>query len=215
MATKNNKPTAKAKDAKVQAGIDKNLASMKAIVLNGQSYTPDQLKAVYQADSSAIDATESARKTWQQKVLDERASRLATAKVTRALRNFVLGYYGQDAVAILGDFGLTAPKPKATKTVATKALAAAKATATKKARGVRGSIQKKDVTGGVTGAVLTETGAGAKIAPSTAAGSTPAVSAPAGNGTATAAAAPQAGSAPAATAVTPPAPAPVPTAAKQ
>ena len=151
-------------------GIDKHLASMQAIVLSGQSYKPDELKALYQADNAAIDATESAHKTLSQKVLDERASRATTAKVTRALRSFLLSYFGEEAVAILGDFGLDAPKPRAAKTVASKALAAAKAVATRKARGVRGSVQKLGVTGGVTGATISETGSGAHLAPGAATG---------------------------------------------
>jgi hypothetical protein len=186
MGTKTNKPTAKAKNAKVIAGIDKNLASMKAIVLNGVTYTPDQLKALYTADNAAIDATDSAHKTLAQKVLDERTSHANTAKVTRALRSFLLGYYGEEAVAIIGDFGLSAPKPRAAKTAATKALAAAKAVATRKARGLRGSIQKLDVSGGVTGATLSETGSGAKIAPITATGTPPAANAPAAHAAASA-----------------------------
>ncbi len=189
MPSKNNKPKAKAQDAKVQSGIDAHLASMPSIVLSGQTYTPAQLKAVYQADSAAIDASDAAHKTWQQKVLDERATNAATAKVNRALRSFVLGYFGEDAVAILGDFGFSAPKPKTAASVATKALAVAKATATKKARGVQGSVQKKGVTGGVTTVVLTQTPTGAKVVAG-GAGSTPAEGSPgaAGSPPATAAA---------------------------
>jgi hypothetical protein len=186
MATKTNKPTTKAKNAKVIAGIDKNLASMKAIVLGGVTYTPDELKAIYTADNAAIDATDSAHKALAQRVLDERTSRANTAKVTRALRSFLIGYYGEEAVAIIGDFGLNAPKLGATRTAASKALASAKAVATRKARGVRGSIQKLDVTGGVTGATLSETGSGAKIAPTTATGTSPAANAPAAHAAASA-----------------------------
>jgi hypothetical protein len=146
---------------------------MPVIVLNGQKYTPDQLKAVYQQDSAAVDATDSAHKTLNQKVLDERATHASTAKVTRALRSFLLGQFGEEAVAILGDFGFSAPKsPSAGKTAATKALASAKAVATRQARGVVGSIKKLSVTGGVTGATISDTGSGAKIAPVTAATTT-------------------------------------------
>jgi hypothetical protein len=178
MGIKIDKPTAKAKDAKVIAGIEKNLAAMAVITLNGKQFTPAQLQAVFQADSVVIDATEAAHKALQQAVLNEQVSRTATGALTRALRNFVLANYGEQAVAILGDFGFTA-RATATTTVATKALAAAKAAATRKARNTMGSVQRKDVTGGLTTAVLTQAGTGATLAPQTATGNTPAANAPA------------------------------------
>ena len=178
MPVKINKPTAKAKDAKVIAGIQKNLAAMAVITLSGQQFTPAQLQAVFQADSNVIDATETAHKTLQQAVMNEKASRTATAVMTRALRNFLLANFGEKAVAILGDFGFTA-RATATTKVATKALAAAKTVATRKARNTMGAVQKLDVTGGLTSAVLNETGAGATLEPNTATGNTPAANAPA------------------------------------
>ena len=163
MATKSNKPTIKAADAKMIAGIGKNLAAMATVTLNGQPYTLAQLLAVYQADSAAIDATDTAHATWLQRVADEQATHAITAKVTRALRSFLLGYYGDEAVAILGDFGLTAPKSTATTNVATKALAAAKSKATRAARGTVGSVKKLGTKGNVTSVVVTATPAGAQM----------------------------------------------------
>ena len=180
MATRNNKPEVKAADAKLIAGIGKNLASMATVTLNGQLYTLAQLLAVYQADSAAIDATETAHATWQQRVADEQATHAVTAKVTRALRSFLLGYYGEQATAILGDFGLTARKSNATMTVATKALATAKAKATRAARGTTGSVKKKAIVGNVTSVVVSATPGGATMTqPSAPAGTAPTASAPA------------------------------------
>ena len=161
-----NKATLLTQNAKISAGITKNLASMATITLNGTPYTPAQLIAIYTADSAAITATEAAHKTLAQCVLNESSTHAVTAKVTSALRSFLIGYYGAEAVATIGDFGLSPPSTP-TRSVATKALAAAKATATKKARGVGGSVQKLDVTGGVTGVVLTRSGARTKMAPTT------------------------------------------------
>jgi hypothetical protein len=173
LATKSNKPTIKAADAKMIAGIAKNLASMATLTLAAQQYSLAQLTAIYQADSAAIDATDTAHATWQQKVADEQATHAITAKVTRALRSFLLGYYGDEAVAILGDFGLSAPKSTATTNVATKALAAAKGKATRAARGTTGSVQKKAVTGNVTSVVLTSTPGGTQVQPSAPTGTSP------------------------------------------
>ena len=179
MATKSNKPTIKAADAKMIAGIGKNLASMATVTLNGQPYTLAQLLAVYQADSAAIDATDTAHATWQQRVADEQATHAKTVLVTRALRSFLLGYYGEQAVAILGDFGLTAPKSNATMSVATKALAAAKGNATRAARGTTGSVKKKAIVGNVTSVVVSATPGGATMTqPSAPTGTVPAADAP-------------------------------------
>jgi hypothetical protein len=188
--TKTNKTDKKASNTKAMAGVDAHLSGMQTIVLNGQQYTPATLKGVFQADNTAIDAADSAHKALAQSVLDERNSNASTAKVKRALRSFVLGYFGQEAVAIIGDFGMNVPKPRATKTVATKALAAVKAKATRAARGVVGSVQKLNVTGGVTGAVISETGAGAVLTPHTAAGTLPVATAPAASAAASAEPAP-------------------------
>jgi hypothetical protein len=179
LGTKSNKPTIKAADAKMIAGIAKNLASMATVTLNGQPYSPAQLSATYQADSAAVDATDTAHATWLQRVADEQATHATTAKVTRALRSFLLGYYGEQAVAILGDFGLTAPKSTATTNVATKALAAAKSKATRAARGTTGSVQKKAVIGNLTSVVLTATPIGATMQPSAPEGTSPPANAPA------------------------------------
>jgi hypothetical protein len=173
LATKSNKPTIKAADAKMIAGIAKNLASMATVTLAGQPYTPAQLTAIYQADSAAMDATDTAHATWLQRVADERATHAITAKATRALRSFLIGYYGDEAVAILGDFGLTAPKSNATTNVATKALAAAKGKATREARGTTGSVKKKAVTGNLTSVVLTATPGGTQVQPSAPTGTSP------------------------------------------
>ena len=70
--------------------------------------------------------------------------------VLSALRSFLLGYFGKLAVTVLGDFRDEPPKSKATKTVATKAVAVAKAKATRAARGTKGpGVAKLDVVGTV------------------------------------------------------------------
>jgi len=179
MPNTTNKNDKKAANTKAMAGVDAHLSGMPTIVLNGQQYTPTSLKAVFQQDNAAIVAAESAHKALNQSVLDERTTHASTAKVTRALRSFILGYFGEAAVAIIGDFGFNAPKPKAVKTAATKALAVAKADATRKARGTRGSVQKLDVSGGVTTVVVSQSGSGAKLVPNPATGPAPVANAPA------------------------------------
>ncbi|HEY3816725.1 MAG TPA: hypothetical protein VGL81_06120 [Polyangiaceae bacterium] len=178
MATKKNKPAIKAANAKMIAGIAKNLATTGQVMLAGELHTPAQLSAVYTADSAAIDATDTAHATWLQQVADEQVTHAKTAAVTRAFRSYVLGFYGEQAVAILSDFGLAAPKSNATTDVATKALAAAKGKATRAARGTTGSVKRKAVTGNLTSVVLTTTPGGTQVQPSTPTGTSPAANEP-------------------------------------
>jgi hypothetical protein len=131
----------------VQAGVQKDLASMAQIQLAGVVYTPSSLSAVFQADSDAIDASDTARAALKQAVGTGKTTHAKTAIVLAALRSFLLGYYGKQAVTVLGDFGINAPKSTATKTVATKAAAVVKGKATRAARGTTGSVQKQKVKG--------------------------------------------------------------------
>jgi hypothetical protein len=82
--------------------------------------------------------------------------RTRAAQVLSALRTFLVGYFGAQAVNLLLDFGINPPKGKATKTVATKAVAVAKAKATRAARGTKGSVAKKVVTGQVNAQAIKE-----------------------------------------------------------
>lgn len=147
--TKQNRADIKARNAKIQAGIQKDLTTVGPIQLAGVAYTPSSLSAVFQADSDAIDATDTQRKALQQAVLTQKSTHAKTAIVLAALRSFLLGYFGKLAVTILGDFGFNAPKTTPKKTVATKAAAVVKGKATRAARGTMGSVEKKSVKGNV------------------------------------------------------------------
>jgi len=144
------------RNTKVQQGIDKDLANLASIQLAGEMFTPASLKAVFQDDTAAMDATDAARKTASQAVLDEKAKRTRAALILGSLREYLLGTYGKQAVAILGDFGITAPKAKAKKTVASKAVAVAKAKATRVARGTKGPVARQDTVGTVNATAIEE-----------------------------------------------------------
>jgi hypothetical protein len=144
-----NKTATKARNTKVVSGIDKDLAKTPQIQLAGEQFTPSSLKAVFQADNDAIDATDAARAALAKAILDEKATHARTAIVLFGLHSYLLATYGKQAVTILDDFGFKAPKSTATKSVATKAVAQVKAKATRQARNTRGSQQKKEVAGNV------------------------------------------------------------------
>jgi hypothetical protein len=131
----------------VIAAIDKDLANVQ-VQLAGEPFTLLSLKAVFQADTVAIDTTDDAKKAYEKAVLDEKATRVRTAAVLGSLRSFLIGYFGKRAVTVLGDFAMEPPKT-ATLTVPQKAVAVAKAKATRAARGTKGPVEKLSITGTV------------------------------------------------------------------
>lgn len=186
VAAKNNRSALKARDANVQNGIDKDLAKMATIQLAGTAYKPAALTALFQADADAMAATDAARAALSQAVAKEKAVHKQTQVVYSALRSFLIGYFGKQAVATLGDFGMTAPKTTATKTVTTKAVAVAKAKATRAARGTKGPKAKLDTTGTVDEQAIESAINTPNATPSPGTGT----AAPAGSGTSSAPASP-------------------------
>ena len=132
--TNPNKNTALAQHQKVIAGIDKYFGKVKTLTVLGTSYTPTALKAVFQADIDATNKVDASRAQWKQQVADSRGARAKARKTRRALRNMLLGNYGEAAVQMLEDFGIPVPKPTGRKTAKTKADAVVKAEATREAR---------------------------------------------------------------------------------
>jgi hypothetical protein len=146
VSNNNTKTNNQNRDTRVIAGIDRHFANVAKLTIGGTDYTPASLKAVFQTDSNSIDRVVSTRQAWRQAVVDEREAHVVTARVAKALKSYIIGLYGQNAVAVLGDFGLTPPKT-ATKPVKVKAKAADLAQATREARNTMGSQQKKKVKG--------------------------------------------------------------------
>lgn len=143
-----------ARNAKIVAGIEKDLAKSGTIQLAGVKYNASSLAAVFENDSAAVTATEAAQKAASQAVLAEKATHAKTAIVLAALKRYLLAFYGTQAVTILGDFGMNAPASKATKTVTTKAIAVAKTKATRAARGTVGKVEKLATKGTVDTAAI-------------------------------------------------------------
>ncbi len=130
------------------------LASVRALIAGTQKHTPTGSlsfgNATYTADSlvqmlqSLADAM-TLHDTAQAKAKDVLLSlHDVTAKVRpvlRAYRAYLVATYG-DATQTLADYGLTPPKAKAPRTSEQKAESAAKARATRKARGTTSKKQK-------------------------------------------------------------------------
>ena len=153
----------------------------------GEQFDLPSLKGVFTDDTAAIDAADVARGASQTAVLKEHATDTRAAKVFSGLRSMLLQRFGDQAVDVLVDFDMKAPKSKATKTVSTKAVAVAKAKATRVARGTKGPVARQDVVGTVDEAAIKS----AIDSPATSPAASPAPAAPAAQ-TAPAAATPAA-----------------------
>ena len=129
--TKQDKPTRKDLDQKAMDGVDKHLASLATLTVNGEQFTPATLKAVFQADIDAMAQTDATRAQLKAEVQVATAARQRATVVRKALRAFLIGQFGPGAVQLLEDFGFTVPKAPGPKTAKAKAAATAKGVATK------------------------------------------------------------------------------------
>ena len=140
-----NRPTLKTRNLAVANGIDKHVPS--AISIGSVTYTPPELKAVFTNQNAAVDAADALHKQWTDQVLVAKTVGAKASAVYLLLRSFLIGQYGNDANAILNDFGMRAPKATGAKTVQVKADAVTKRNATRAARHTMGAVQRKAVTG--------------------------------------------------------------------
>ncbi len=129
------------------AGIKKHITGK--VTVDGVIYTPVTLAAVFLTAIQAIQAADAAHKQWLDAVTAMKTALAQANGVFKSFKQFAIGQFGAASAAVLGDLGITVPKPM-TPSTATKAAAAIKAKATKQARGsAQGKRQKKSVKGHV------------------------------------------------------------------
>jgi len=131
---KPNKTTAKDLDLTAIAGIKKYLSNVPKLTLGGTDYTPATLQAALQAEVDAITVVDGLRSQWMQQVADTAKVRVNARALRALIKKYILTTYGAEALQMLGDFGMKAPKNIGPRTVAAKAEAHKKATATRKAK---------------------------------------------------------------------------------
>jgi hypothetical protein len=172
-----NRSTVQAHDGQVIVGIKKDLQNVSSLPLAGSTYTLAALEQLIQSRIDAANKVAQAKANWSDATATYKALNTQLTPVIRGLRQYVINAFGQDS-PLLADFGFTPPK-KATLTSEQLVVRAAKADATRKARGTMGKKQKKAVKGTVTATVASpSTPASPPVAPSPVA-STPAQGAPA------------------------------------
>ena len=128
---KQDKPTRKDLDQKVMDGVDAHLANLPTLTINGEQFTPATLKAVFQSDIDAMAKTDATRTQLKAEIQVAKAARTRAAVVRKALKAFLIGQFGADAVQLLEDFGFSVPKAPGPKTAKQKAAATAKGVATR------------------------------------------------------------------------------------
>ncbi len=151
-----NKPSRQDRLRKIASGLQLHEPGNPSITIGGVAYAVNDLLTQIQKDITATDATDKARAAWLQTVQAERASHAQMDPLLRGIKQFVMLQFGETEASstVLADFGYT-PRKVAVRTPATSVAAAAKSAATRKARHTMGKDQKKEVTGDVTGVVVT------------------------------------------------------------
>jgi hypothetical protein len=139
----------------LSAGTTKHYPDPKqSLTFGGATYTVAEVQGNLQKIPELRTATATAQATAAERVADEKAQLPALLAFMFAYIAFVRATYGNSPTS-LGDFGLPTKKARAPLTSEQMLAAVAKRDSTRKARGVRGSQQKKLIVGNVTGVVVT------------------------------------------------------------
>jgi hypothetical protein len=144
-------------------GLQKQFPNGK-FTLGNNGYTTKTLVSELQSLIDAIDAVNMAQAKATIAVAALRETGATVGPIVLALRSNLLAMFG-DAVDILALFGLAPRKRPAPRTGEENAAAAAKAKATRNARGTTSKKQRLAVVGNVTGITVTPITAPAEVAP--------------------------------------------------
>ncbi|MGH7270137.1 MAG: hypothetical protein ACREJ3_06865 [Polyangiaceae bacterium] len=147
-----NQTTKQAHDAQVIVGVQKNMQNVPSLQIMGKAYTMAEAIKLIQSRIDAVNAAGSARANWHDATATYKALNAQVTQVVRGLRLYALNAFGQNS-PVLADFGFTPPK-KATLTPEQQVARAAKAAATRKARGTMGTKQRLPLRRGTRGIPL-------------------------------------------------------------
>ena len=122
------------------SGILANLDSSTSLSISGGTYTIAEMVGRIQERIAAAERTKASKNLWHSDVQAERQVAAALRPLLKGMQRFVQSRYGEDS-AKLAEFGFTPRKPRQV-SAKTKADAAVKATATRKARNTVGKKQR-------------------------------------------------------------------------
>jgi len=125
-----------------------------SFTIGGTAYTSASLVQVFQGLANAMTARNAAEAGAKDAVAAEHATQTQVGPILLAYKRLVVAAFG-NAAQTLADFGLTPPKARTPMTTEQRATRAAKAKATRVARGTTSKKQKLAVKGNVTGVTVT------------------------------------------------------------
>jgi hypothetical protein len=131
-------------NVKLISAIDKHLGTK--ITLAGKTWTVAELKQVFAEENELMEATSLAYDLWRDKVSTLRAKTKANHQVRNNLQAAVRVAHGEDP-AVLDEFGYKVRKRRRRSTPKENLVKAARAKATRSARGTLGPRQRKRVKG--------------------------------------------------------------------
>jgi hypothetical protein len=137
----------------LSSGLQKQFPSGQ-FTLQNASFTTADLETLFQGVIDALNSVATAEAASKAAVANARNKVASARPILSALRRNLFSMFG-NAPQTLALFGLTPPKAKAPKTSEQKAAAAAKAKATRAARGTAGKKQKAAIKGNVAGVEIT------------------------------------------------------------
>jgi hypothetical protein len=146
-------------DQKLLAGLQANASSLPSFVLAGQTVTPAEGMAVFQARVDSGVATVTARGIYQSAVQANRKQIADTAEFASRYKT-ALQLALDNAPDKLAQYGMTPKKKAGPRTVLTKVVAQAKSASTRKARNTMGKRQKEKVKGAVPSTLTIDVGGG-------------------------------------------------------
>jgi hypothetical protein len=150
---KSNKANEAALATKLVAGTQKHLSTLAQVIVAGGTYTPAQAVTQLQAFIALRADVEAALAVYKAKLQNEDTQGPALRTFFIAFVTYVRSAFGSSP-DVLADFGLAPKKVPAPRTAEQKAATAAKAKATRAARGTKGPKAKLSVKGNVTGVTV-------------------------------------------------------------
>jgi len=142
--------------AHVQAlitGLQKHLSGQ-SFTIGNVAFTTASLVLLLQSLADAIAGVITAQASARDALVKLEAVKANVGPTMSALVRIIVAMFAGDT-SKLGDFGVTAPRARTPLTTEQKAAAAAKAKATRSARGTKGPKAKAEITGNVTGVEIT------------------------------------------------------------
>jgi hypothetical protein len=171
--TIDNKKALTSLAAGILPGMQKHFPTASTVLTFGGGTTVAQATSNLEALIGNRTAVLAAKAASTKAVATENAQMPALIAFLHALEAFIRGNFAADATA-LADFSLEPPKARVPMTAEQKAIAKAKADATRKARGTASAKQKKAIKGNVSATLVVTPAAPATVTPEPAAPAAPA-----------------------------------------